>query len=251
MKVLIVADDFGFTNDTNRAIFEADGAGRITELSLMVDSYGTKNAIDYIKANNVQNVGLHFSLVRISKEGRVLRGKDYDNILAEWSAERLTKAFDEEIELFEQKVGFVPKHVIGHKQISLNSKMVRHIANYCVKNNCYARRGERTTTLSHFTLKADETPKGLNIGRIADAILGFRYGSPEDMYKAYKEDFESLGNINSVEMFFHPGYSTDFEKELTSFTQERLYDINFLLSDQFMKLVEEKDLKLVSSNALY
>jgi len=184
MKLLTTADDFGFTENTNRAIIEVNERGRIKELSLMVDSHGTRNAVDYIKRSGAKDVGLHFSLCRISRDGKVLRGGDYDRMLSEWPAEKLAQAFDEEIELFEDLVGFAPKHVIGHKQISLNSKVVKHVAQYCVLNNCYARRGERTTTLAHATLKADETPKGLNIGRVADAILGFRYGTPLEMYQA-------------------------------------------------------------------
>lgn len=250
MKTLIIADDFGFTENTNRAIIEEYENGLITELSLMVACYGTKDAVDYIRKNHVQNVGLHFSLVRVSKNGKMLRGKDYDDILVNWTPEQLSTAFDEESELFRKLVGFTPKHVIGHKQISLNSKVVGHVAEYSVRNNCYARRGERTTTLSHFTLKADETPKGFNIGRVADAILGFRYGSPEEMYKEYRQDIRALGNADSIEIFFHPGYSTDFEKELTSFIQERLNDINFLLSDHFTKLVEEENLELVPSSVI-
>ncbi|TSC87308.1 MAG: hopanoid biosynthesis associated protein HpnK [Microgenomates group bacterium Gr01-1014_16] len=250
MKTLTTADDFGFTENTNRAIIEAYEKGRITELSLMVDCYGSMNAVNYIKNNSVQNVGLHFSLCRISKDGKVLRGKDYDDILLNWTPEQLIAAFEEEVRLFEQLIGFTPKHIIGHKQISLNSKIVRYIADYCVRNICYARRGERSNTLGHFTLKADETPKGLNIGRTADAILGFRYGFPKDIYTAYKQDLaflKQLGQIKSIEIFFHPGYSTDFEKGLTSFIQERLDDVNFLLSDYFLSLVEEENLQLVPS----
>src|SRR5574341_1928395 len=168
VKALITADDFGFSENINKAIFQAYENKRITEMSLMVDCFGSKDAFKYIHDNKVENVGLHFSLVRISKNGKILRGDDYDRMLRDWTPKQLQKAFDEEVELFEDSVGYKPKHIIGHKHISLNSKIVEYIANYCVKNNCYARRGERTTTMAHFTLKADPVPEGLNIGRIAD-----------------------------------------------------------------------------------
>lgn len=253
IKTLTTADDFGFTDNTNQAITEAYEKNRITELSLMVDCYGTTDAVKYIKSHHVQNVGLHFSLCRISKNGKLLRGKDYDDILTNWTPEQLVSAFDQEVDLFEKLVGFTPTHIIGHKQISLNSKIVRHIATYCVRHSCYARRGERTSTLKHATLKADETPKGLNIGRTADAILGFRYGSPQDMHLAYKQDLTVLrqsGQVKSIEIFFHPSHPREFEKNLTSFIQERIEDINFLLSDEFLALIKEENLKLVPSSAI-
>lgn len=49
IKTLVTADDFGFTNNTNQAIIEAYKKNRITELSLMVDCYGTADAVRYIK----------------------------------------------------------------------------------------------------------------------------------------------------------------------------------------------------------
>ncbi len=250
INTLITADDFGFTDNINRGIIDAYDKGRVTELSLMVDCYGTADAVNYIKRNKVKDVGLHFSLCRIAKDGKLLRGEDYDNILVDWSGDKLAEAFDEEIKLFEDLVGFTPSHVIGHKQISLNRKIVEHVGAYCVTNNCYARRGERSKALSHATLKADEVPEGLNIGRVADAIFGFNYGSPKDMCLAYKSDIENARKtkeLNTIEIFFHPGYRDETDKPYTNLIQQRIDDTNFLLSDQFDRLVKEENLQLVTS----
>lgn len=251
MKTLITADDFGFSENINRAIIDSYLTKKVSELSLMVDCFGSKDAFDLIKKYKIRNVGLHFSIVRISKNGKILRGDDYDRMLSDWSSGKLQKAFNEEVEIFEKYVGFKPTHIIGHKHISLNTKVVSYIADYCVKNNCYARRGERSVAMSHFTLKADPIPKGLTIGRIADTILGFRYGAPKEMYIAYKKDIEEAKNsAKSLEIFFHPGYASDFEKKHTSFIQERIDDVNFLLSDYFTKLVKEEELELVPSSRM-
>ena len=251
MKTLITADDFGFSENINKAIIDAYLAKRVTELSLMIDCFGSEDAFALIGKYKIQDVGLHFSLVRISKNGKILRGEDYDRMLSDWSSGKLEEAFNEEVEIFKKNVGFIPTHIIGHKHISLNSKVVRYIADYCIKNNCYARRGERSVAMTHFTLKADPIPKGLNIGRVSDAILAFRYGSPEEMYKAYKKDIkEAKKSAKSIEIFFHPGYPSDFEKQHTSFIEERIDDINFLLSDYFTKLVEEEELEIVPSSKI-
>lgn len=245
IKTLVTADDFGFSQNINKAIVDTYEKGRVTELSLMVDCYGSKEAVEYIKSKNIQNVGLHFSLCRIAKGGKILKGNDYDPILKNWTKEQLITAFNEELELFEQLLGFKPKHVIGHKQIALHAKLVEYIGNYCVKNNCYVR-----SSVSHSTLQSSNIPHGFNIGRTTDFKLTFRYGSPAEMYKAYKNDLQEAKtkmDINSIEFVFHPGYAGDFEKNLTSFIQERIDDANFLLSDYFLKLLEEEGLQLVPS----
>lgn len=245
IKTLVTADDFGFTSNINRAICEAHERFRVTELSLMVDSYGTEEAAEYINNHNIQNVGLHFSLLRVSKGVKILRNKDYDEILKNWTEEQLARAFDEEVEIFENKVGFTPKHIIGHKQIALHQKLVEYIGNYCVKNNCYAR-----SDVSHETMQTATIPNGFNVGRTADEKFTFRYGTPDKMYVQYRKDIQdakSRHKFKSAEFIFHPGYPGEFEKELTSFIQERIDDVNFLLSDYFLRLIREEGLALAPS----
>jgi len=243
IKTLVTADDFGFSQNINRAIIEAYEKGRVTELSVMIDSFGTDEAVKYIKENDVNNFGLHFSLCRVSRDGRMFR--EYDETLANWSSEKLCQAFDEEINLFVQKFGVVPKHVIGHKQIALHPKLIDHVANYCQKNDCFAR-----SYVKHATLQKAEVPDGLVIGRTTDEKFTFRYGNPEQMYAQYKTDIteaKKRHQFDSAEFVFHPGYASDFERPLTSFIQERNDDINFLLSDNFAQLIKEEDLILVPS----
>lgn len=248
MKALITADDFGFTSNINRAIIDAYEKERVTELSLMVDSHGTKEAVSYIRDNTVEDVGLHFSLNRLSVNGKTLQGNDYDQLLNEWTTDTLQKAFDDEVSLFEDLVGFSPRHIIGHKQIDLHPKLYDYVAGYTRKNNCYVR-----GYVAHETLKSGGTTKESFRGRTVDSILAFRYGPPEKMYEAYTTDiqkFYSDPKIKAIEILFHPGYPEEFEKSFTSFIQERIDDIQFLLSDKFLQLVSGQKLELVPSSGI-
>ncbi len=248
IKTLVTADDFGFSPNINRAIIEVYEKGRATEMSLMVDCYGIDEAVKYIKDHKVENVGLHFSLCRVSRDGKIVKGKEYDEILGTWTKDQMTKAFDEEVALFQEKVGFAPKHIIGHKQIALHPKLVEYVANYCVKNNCYAR-----SNVEHATLQKAKVPEGLIIGRTTQAKFTFKYGSPKEMYEEYKKDIEKTKTeykLETAEFVFHPGYAGDFEKPLTSFIKERNDDVNFLLSDYFLNLVKEENLELVPSSQI-
>ncbi len=62
--MIITADDFGFTNDTNTAIINLIKDGLITQTSLMVNQPGTKNAIELIHKYNLTNIGLHFNMTQ-------------------------------------------------------------------------------------------------------------------------------------------------------------------------------------------
>lgn len=247
MKTLITADDFGFSNNINQAIIEAYQENRVTELSLMVDCYGSQQAFEYIRTHRIKTVGLHFSLCRLSQDNHIPQGKAFDHILDSWSQKKLISAFDQEVKIFVDQLGFTPAHIIGHKQIALHPKLIKHIAAYCVTNNCYARK-----SVNHATLQPTAAVEDINLGRTVDRILGFHYGSPQEMYQAYQHDLHQAQAAHStaVEILFHPGYPREFEKPLTSFIQQRLDDINFLLSDYFGKLVEEMQLELVASNQI-
>lgn len=121
-------------------------------------------------------------------------------------------------------------------------------ANYCVKNDCYAR-----SNVTHRTLQVAKIPDGLVIGRTTEEKFTFKYGPPEEMYQAYKKDIEEAKNkhdFKSTEFVFHPGYAGEFEKPLTSFIQERIDDVNFLLSDYFLKLIKEEELILMPSSKI-
>ena len=242
IKTVVTADDFGFSKNINQAIIDCYEKRRVTELSLMVDCFGTEDAVEYINDKKRRNVGLHFSMVRVNKGGAVLHTQDYHQILENESEEKLAERFMEEISLFKDLVGFVPTHVIGHQQIALHPKLVKTIGDYCGANNCFARAVVKHKSLIEVTL-----PAGIDIGRTTEERVTFCYGSPEEMYNKFRE---AIAPVKSLELIFHPGYAGEFEKNLTSFIQERIDDVNFLFSDYFLKLVEELGLKLVPSSEI-
>lgn len=247
IKTLVTADDFGFSQNINRAIFDVHEKGSVTELSLMVDSYGTDEAVAYIRKHQLEHVGLHFSLCRVARDRKMIHGNEYEPVLRDWSPEQLHQAFDEEVALFVEKVGYTPRHVIGHKQIALHDKLREYISAYCRKHDSYARR-----YVTHPTLVGEAPEDQQQLGRVVDRVLTFQYGSPEEMYVVYKSQVQaaSKSGVKSIEFVFHPGYPGEFERNLTSFIEERKNDASFLLSQWFQKLISEEELQLVTSDEI-
>ena len=65
MKALIVtADDFGMSRNTNEAIIRAFREGILTSASLMVGGAAFEHAVELAKANPGLSVGLHIVLVQ-------------------------------------------------------------------------------------------------------------------------------------------------------------------------------------------
>ena len=58
-KIVVNADDFGFSNSVNRAIIQAHRSGILTSASLMVTGVAFEQAVEMARANPRLGVGLH------------------------------------------------------------------------------------------------------------------------------------------------------------------------------------------------
>jgi len=63
MRIVITADDFGFSDDTVDATVDCFTAGAITGASIMANMPATGRAIDYAKAHPEFSYGVHLTLV--------------------------------------------------------------------------------------------------------------------------------------------------------------------------------------------
>jgi len=62
MKIIINADDFGFSKSVNQGIIDCYKTGLITSTSIMMNTPFTDEAIKLAKENNIKNIGIHLNL---------------------------------------------------------------------------------------------------------------------------------------------------------------------------------------------
>jgi len=62
MRLIINADDFGFSPSVNRGIVECYKSGLITSTTIMMNTPYTDEAIQLAKDNNITNIGIHLNL---------------------------------------------------------------------------------------------------------------------------------------------------------------------------------------------
>ncbi len=139
-KLIVVADDFGFTEGINRGCIEANQEGILTELSLMMDSPGTQHGIDEVLRNNISGLGIHITFNDIVGTGKYLRTPDYVKLLEQSPAEELAARVLYELRKFEDLVGRVPTHINGHHNCHLHPKILDTICEYALDHEIYVRR---------------------------------------------------------------------------------------------------------------
>lgn len=63
-RLIINADDFGFSEGVTRGILEAHAAGSVTSTSIMANGVDWENAVRLARANRKLDIGLHLNLVQ-------------------------------------------------------------------------------------------------------------------------------------------------------------------------------------------
>lgn len=105
MKRLIVnADDLGYTTGINRGIVEAHERGIVTSTSMMVDPPGAEEGAEIARATPSLSVGLHAEL-------------DRDGALTV-TRETCAGELDRQLGRFEQLVGAAPTHLDAEGLVS-------------------------------------------------------------------------------------------------------------------------------------
>src|SRR5437879_6831057 len=114
-RLIVNADDFGLSPETNRGIVTAHESGIVTRASLMVRYPAALEAAEYARQHPRLGVGLHLDLGEWAFRGgewvalyTVVRTHDADAVRAE--AERQLTAFRD-------LVGHDPTHLDSHQHV--------------------------------------------------------------------------------------------------------------------------------------
>ena len=137
MKHLIVtADDFGRSPETNAAIERAHRAGFVTQAGLMVNEPAAEEAADIARRNPALRTGLHLTLcagraAQVSaltdESGRFTASPARAGLryaFSPWLAEPLRREIRGQFERF-RTLGFAPTHWDGHTHLHLHPTIFR------------------------------------------------------------------------------------------------------------------------------
>jgi len=241
-KLIITADDFGFTSEINRGIIETVENGVTTEVSLMMNSYGTVEAMKYAKNHTWDNIGVHLSLFNIDKNEKPYHSVDYERGLVSKSSKELTAIIFDELKKFEDFFGRKPSHVNGHKHLHFNPKVIDFIFNY-TQDRIYVRKwgdfeSETTIPADLDFVKAKFAEYHI---KTSDYLFGFEYdfNHSVNVVPKYQQILQSVRDNQTTEILFHPGYCGEFEASLTRFLQEREADRILLCSKEMRDMLTQ------------
>ena len=236
MKRLIInADDFGFTRDVNAGIIQAHREGVLTATTLMANGDAFDDAIRLARETPTLDVGCHLALV----QGRaVLDGKP----LPETPTQLIFQKIDVYAELRAQiqkicAAGIRPTHLDSHKHTHLLPGVFRAVVRLAREFSIpYIRRP--LPRIGYYSRLAHA-----NGIRMTDHLLGFRLTGTltEETFAAAIEGLRE----GETEFLCHPGLlGPELAQARTRLKESRLRELEALTSPRIRDLINAKGICL-------
>jgi chitin disaccharide deacetylase len=274
-SVVLCADDFGLSDGVSRGIVELAGMGRLSATGAMTNMPGWRRAAPDLRPLRGRiGIGLHLNLTtgsplsampELCPSGVFPPLKDLlsNALRRQLPAAGIAREIACQLDAFMEVHGDPPAFVDGHQHVHV-LPIVRPALIRVLKERGYAGRvwlrdpSDRTSSILR-------RPIGRNKALIVKALArgfagsakaagfqtnkGFSGYAPLDLSvpatRVFEEAFSKLG-LHPVVMC-HPGYVDDELRGLDPAVESRVEELNYLKSDAFRALLEERKLKLVAA----
>jgi len=287
MKRLIVnADDFGFTRGVNAGIVRAYKTGIVTSTTIMANGEAFEDAIELVRTNPGLGVGCHLAVVGgrpVAEPSRVPSLVDDEGALpatltqlmiklarGSVSTDEIAREFRSQLERV-ALAGIQPTHLDTHKHSHTHPQVMKALARVaaefgikCVRNpfeGVFA--PARLSSLSkwaylkQYAISAAIQPGAIEFKRLVrehglrtpDRFFGVGLTGMLDS-AAIRSMMESLGE-GTAELMCHPGvYDDDLDRAPTRLKREREHELEALSDPSLRRLAEEQGIELINYGEL-
>ena len=236
-KFIINADDFGYSRGVNYGIIDAHNQGVLTSTTLMVTMPAVKHAVALMKDHPTLAVGLHLNLSfkkpltsgksLVCENGEFIKPVNLTADHAYDSGEiwiELNAQYDEFVKL----TGIHPTHMDSHLGSHLKVPSIKEMA-------------IRLSTEKKIPLRGVDLDHAVHVDFIEHRTFATTWELDyilRNFNKILKHDF--------VEIMCHPAYVDDYVMKNSSHNLQRVEELKFLMSDEFINAMKSKDVKLVT-----
>jgi predicted glycoside hydrolase/deacetylase ChbG (UPF0249 family) len=274
-SVILCADDFGLADGVSRGIVELAEMGRLSATGAMTNMPGWRRAApDLTLVRDRIAVGLHLNLTTgsplgpmpgLAPSGRFPALKDLlpKALKRRLPAVEIAEEIGRQIDAFVEAFGAAPAFVDGHQHVHV-LPVIRPALIEALKARGYAGRvwlrdpSDKATAILRRPIGRNKAliVKSLARGFARSARAagfqmnkGFSGFAPLDLSvpvaRVFEEAFSRLGSHPLV--MCHPGYVDDELRALDPALESRVEELNYLKSDAFSGLLEQRGLMLVTA----
>lgn len=233
LKLIINADDFGYSRAVNYGIIDAHTQGVLTSTTLMTNMPGAEHAYHLGKQHTSLGIGVHLTLTcgrPLLKNHRTLvdsKGNfkklhqyqgvfhiDPDELYAEWRAQ---------IEAFLQ-AGLTPTHLDSHHHVNQLEPILPVFIHLAKEYDLPVRNNFDMSKASYHPVSTDY----------------FEY-HPEILLADRQEIADHYGEARTVEIMCHPAYLDKSIMDQSSYVTPRLEELSILVDPKVKEKLEDSD----------
>lgn len=254
MRLIVNADDFGYSPGQNYGVIDAFQRGIVRSASLMAQGIAAGQAAELARANPGLGVGVHLVLdfgrpvsppgdvpTLVDDEGKFLRfdinqplRHDLAEVEREWRAQ-IRRVLD---------LGLEPTHLDGHHHVHMHPQLwpvTRALAR-------------------EFDLPIRAMPRGWEAGAAYAGRAEIRHpqvclvdfygdGVREEFFTEFFVNYPDLRD-KTVEVMSHPAYVDDFILANSSYNFPRVRELQVLTSPRVLAWVEQNGVELINYRQL-
>ena len=211
-KIIINADDFGYSKSINRGILEAIKNGVVSSTSVMVYGKAVSGVSKLIDIKSI-SVGLHLHMEKTLPNPQ--------------------EEFDKQIKMFTQLLGRSPDHIDVHKPRSSNMvQIVPLLEQYSTEHKIPVRELGHVKTIKEFF--------GINVKD--DREIDSERVSIDNLLRILENLSEGISEIMT-----HVGYSDDELREMSSYNDLRELELKTLTDKRIIEYINKRsDLELIN-----
>lgn len=244
-KLIVNADDFGYSRGVNLGIIDAFQKGILTSATMMANMPGAGDAAALAKENPDLGVGIHFVLTC----GRPLT--DAPSLVDEAGSfgrkgEYLVQAADEEIrrELAAQMEAFCsygmnPTHIDSHHHVHSHERVYSAVRELALKYQLPVRR-----------IRPGPQIPGEQDLKMTDGFIHAFFGEGLTS-EGLLELIDQAAIYECCELMCHPAYLDAALLEGSSYALERVRELAILTDPAVMDYLKQKDIQLISYKNLF
>lgn len=239
MRLIVNADDFGYSKGVNYGIIAAHQYGVVTSATLMVNMPGAEHAFELMRQYPDLRVGVHLTLTcgrpladdvpsLVDEEGKFL---SYEDIFAHARPEEIEVELTRQIERF-LAAGFGPTHLDSHHHVHGHPLVQPIVLRLAERYNLPVRKFQR------------DPVEGV---RTTDHLIYQFYGDEISLdLLLHLLDQVDRASVDTVEVMCHPAY-VDYELLTgSSYALQRVKELHILTDPRLRAELSSRGIQLIS-----
>ncbi|HHU24996.1 MAG: chitin disaccharide deacetylase [Bacilli bacterium] len=239
MKLIVNADDFGFTKGVNKGIIEAHKNGIVTSSTVMVTMPKIKHARKLSKRYPSLKLGLHLNMTLgkpltdcpslVKSNGEFFKPKENPDVTKFQKAEikrEFLAQYNRFVELFQKKPTHFDSHLYAHQIYDVAKEVVYELS-----------------TEKDIPVRDLETPNY----KKACFINCFKAIDPEtvdDLLQRLEIKLTEMEKVEIAELMVHPAYIDDYLCLHSTYNTQRLVELEALTSSRIKEIIQNHDIIL-------